>query len=104
MREKYLCKLIELAKQNNIKVYLFESPVLKEAIQYQPNREVMVNRIKAVATKYGIVYKQFDNMKIAESREYFMSTLNTNMKGSRIFTDSLGAFIKSEIAKNNHAE
>ena len=43
-------------------------------------------------------------MKIAESREYFMSTLNTNMKGSRIFTDSLGAFIKSEIAKNNHAE
>ena len=97
LREKYLCKLIKLAKQNNIKVYLFESPVLKEALQYQPNRIEIVDRIKAIATKYFIVYKQFDNMKIAESREYFMSTLNTNLKGSRIFTDSLGEYINSEI-------
>ena len=104
LREKYLCKLIELAKQYGIRIYLFESPVLKEALQYQPNREVMVNRIKAIATKYGIVYKQFDNMKIAESCAYFMSTLNTNLKGSLIFTDSLGAFIKAEIAKDNHLE
>lgn len=101
LREKYLCKIIELALQKKIKIYLYESPVLKEALQYQPNREEMITRIKAIADKYGIKYIQFENMKIAESRDYYMSTLNTNLKGSRIFTDSLGEFIRKEILFKN---
>ncbi|MBA3706018.1 MAG: hypothetical protein H0W84_09005, partial [Bacteroidetes bacterium] len=95
LREKYLRKTIELAQQQNIQVYLYESPVLKEALAYQPNRSEMLNKIKNLAINYGIVYVQFDNMKIAESREYYMSTLNTNLKGSAIFTDSLGQYIKN---------
>ncbi len=98
-REKYFCKTIELAQQKGIKVYLFESPVLKESLKYQPNRELIIERIKAIAVKYKVSYKQFDKMKIAESREYFMSTLNTNLKGSAIFNDTLASYINSEKKK-----
>lgn len=99
LREKYLRKTIELAQQNGIRIFLYESPVLKEALVYQPNRNEIVSKIKSIASEYGIQYLQFENMKIAESRRYFISTLNTNLEGSGIFTDSLGRFIKQEIIK-----
>jgi hypothetical protein len=97
LREKYLRKIIELAQQKGTNVFLYESPVLKEALPYQPNRKEICNKIKAIANEYRIEYLQFENMKIAESRSYYMSTLNTNMVGSRIFTDSLGRYIKQHI-------
>ena len=101
LREKYLCKTIELAKLKGIKIYLFESPVLKEALKYQPNREEIISRIKSIANKYQMGFIQFDKMKIAESRQYYMSTLNTNIKGSDIFTDTLGVYIKKNVLKEN---
>ena len=101
LREKYLRKTITLAQQHNIKVYLYESPVLEEAVVSQPNRVEMLNKIKAVALKHNVKFVQFDGMEIAKSRAYFMSTLNTNAKGSRIFTDSLGKYIKNEIESPN---
>jgi hypothetical protein len=94
-REKYLCSIIGLAKNKGIKIYLYESPVLKESIKYQPNREEILKRIDGIAEKYGIKYVRFDSMKIAESREYFMSPLNLNLEGARIFTDSLAHYINS---------
>lgn len=99
LREKYLEKTITLAQEKGIKVYLYESPVLKESLKTQPNRPEIVGKIKKMAEKYGIKYVQFDNMEIANSREYFMSVLNTNLKGSAIFNDSLGHFIKNECLK-----
>jgi len=97
LREKYLRKTIELAQSKRIKVYLYESPVLKEALQFQPNRTEIIRKINAIPVEYGIKYVQFSDMKIAESREYYMSTLNTNLKGSLVFTDSLGKYIFNEI-------
>lgn len=94
LREKYLRKTIELAQQKGVKVYLFETPVLKEALKYQPNRNAIVERVKHLATQYGIIYKQFDDMKISESRENYMSALNLNLNSSRIFTEELGKYIK----------
>lgn len=93
LREKYFRKIMELAKSKGTEVYLFESPVLKEAIKYQPNRNAIIKKIRSLADEYKVNFIQFENMKIAESREYYMSALNTNLKGSCIFTDSLGKFI-----------
>jgi hypothetical protein len=95
IREKYLCKTIELAKSKGTQVYLYESPVLKEAIAYQPNRTEIIGKIRSIALEYGIEYVQFENMEIAGSRKYFMSTLNLNLEGAGIFTDSLGKYIRS---------
>lgn len=100
LREKYLCKTIALAQQHGINVCLYESPVLREALSYQPNREEIVKRIKDIADAYTIPYVQFDKMKIAGSRNYFMSTLNLNREGSRIFTDTLAKYISDRLHYN----
>jgi hypothetical protein len=97
LREKYLRKTIELAKKYHINVYLYESPILKEALPHQPNRDVTIARIKKLASEYDVNYIQFNNMKIAESRAYFMSTLNTTIKGSEIFMDTLGSYINQLV-------
>ena len=68
-REKYLRKTIELAQQHHIRVYLYESPVLLEAIAYQPNRSEMIQQIKALAAGYHIEYIPFEGMKMAASRK-----------------------------------
>lgn len=95
LREKYLRKTIALAQQHGTRVYLYESPVLKEALSYQPNRNEVVSRIGKLAAAYGVAYLRFENMKMADSRKYYMSALNTNLAGSKIFNDTLGQFIKS---------
>jgi hypothetical protein len=97
LREKYLRKIIELAQSKNIKVILYESPVLQEALNYQPNRPEIVAKIKSVASEYGVNYVQFQNMKMAKHRKYYTSALNTSMEGAQIFTDSLGKYIKMEL-------
>ncbi len=99
LREKYLRKTIELAQRKGSKVFLFESPILKESLQYQPNREEIVRKITEIANKYNIIYKQFEYMKISESRENFMSAVNLNLNSSRIFTEELGKYIKNIEAK-----
>lgn len=96
-REKYLRKLIVLAKKHGVSVYLYESPVLKEALQYQPNRVETIERIQQLAKEEGVEYVQFTDLKMAESRDCFMSTLNTNLKGSAIVNDTLAHFIKNHL-------
>ncbi len=100
LREKYLRKTIELAQQKGVKVYLFETPVLKESMRYLPNRSEIIARIKILAAHYHIVYKQFDYMKMADSRTNYMSALNLNINSSRIFAEELGKYIKSEQFQN----
>lgn len=97
LREKYLRKTIELAQSHKIKVYLYESPVLKEAIVYQPNRPQILNRLKSLAGEYKVEYLLFDQMEMANSRKYFISILNLNLKGGELFTDSLGKYIRVNI-------
>jgi hypothetical protein len=99
LREKYLEKNIQLAQQHGIEVYLYESPVLQEAVASTPNRQEMVDRIAEVAEKYGIKYVQFRDIKIEGSRNYYMSPLNTNKLGSAIFTDSLASYLNKVVFK-----
>ena len=99
LREKYLRKTIELAQQHAIKVYLYESPLLKESLLHLPNRTETLRRIKSVAEEYGIEFVQFENMSIAYSSKYFFSSVGMTPKGSSVFSDSLGRYIKNKITK-----
>jgi hypothetical protein len=94
LRVKYLEKTIELAKANNIKVLLYESPVLAESLGNIVNREEVLQEIRRIAGKEGVVYKQFDNLPLSASRKYFISSLNLNTEGLRIFNDTLAAYIR----------
>jgi hypothetical protein len=99
LREKYLRKIIEMSLQHGTQVVLYESPVLNEALAYQPNRPEVINRIRAIADSYGIKYVQFQDMEMAKSRKYYTSALNTSIEGARVFTDSLGKYIKNVLLK-----
>jgi hypothetical protein len=99
LREKYLRKTIELAQKNNVKIYLYESPILKEALPYMLNRATVVQQIKTLANSYNIDYIQFENMEMAKTRKYFFSPLNTTLKGSEIFTDTLISYLKTNILR-----
>jgi hypothetical protein len=99
-REKWLRKIIEFAQLQNINVYLYESPLLKKALGNLPNRNETVTKISTIANEYGIKFVQFENMKIADSAKYFISTVSMTVKGNVIFSDSLGRYIKNEIVKN----
>jgi hypothetical protein len=96
-RERDLRKLIQLAQHCNVKIFLYESPVLKEAIPYEMNRNEFIERTKKIAADYNTQYLVFDTMEIANSREYFMSVLNTNIRGSEIFNNTFGKYIKEHI-------
>lgn len=104
LSEKYLRKIITLSKQHNITIILYESPVLEESFQYQPNRESIVNGIRSLANEYGCSYVQFKNMEMAKHRKYFTSPLNTSMEGAGIFTDSLARYIKYNVLHSGKNE
>lgn len=99
LREKYLRKTIELSHQHGIQIILYESPVLLESLPYQLNRNEVVNRIRGIASEYGVKYVQFQDMEMAKSRKYYTSPLNTSIEGARIFTDSLGKYIKNIVLR-----
>ncbi|MDP2386353.1 MAG: hypothetical protein Q8M29_08270 [Bacteroidota bacterium] len=97
LRIKYLGKTIELAQQKGTKVILYESPVLKESLNNLKNRAEMIEQIKLIAKDYNIKYVQFDNLPLAESRDYFISSLNLNLKGIKIFNDTLAGYMKRKV-------
>ena len=98
-REKYLRKTIELALQKNIRIYLYESPIVKEALKDVKNREDIINRIKKLASEYEISYLQFENADIANSGRNYLSTVIPTIEASAIFSDSLGKYISHVIEK-----
>jgi hypothetical protein len=97
LREKYLIKLIRLAKQKQINVFLYESPVLNEALVLQSNRTTMINKIKSIAVSENVPFFQFDNLPMAKQKKYFISTLNFNMAGVKLFNDTLASFINKKM-------
>ena len=101
IRVKYLVKTIRLARKNGIKVYLYESPVLREALAFQPNRARMLGYIESVALAEGVPFVKFENLEMAKHRKYFISALNCNMEGVRLFNDTLGKLIRSFHSKQS---
>jgi len=99
LREKYLVKTLQLAKSRGIKVYLYESPVLFESLASQLNRDQVIAKIRLLAQEQSVSFIQFDQLPMAKQKEYFVSTLNFNMAGVKIFNDTLGKYIRTCILK-----
>lgn len=95
LRSKYLKKTIDLAKSKGITVILYESPVLKESLSSVVNRDEVIMEIKKIAENAGVTYKQFDDLPLSNSRDFFISSLNLNTKGIKIFNDTLSNYIIS---------
>lgn len=93
MRVKYLEKTIQFAQSRGIKVVLYESPVLSESLANLKNRGEVILFIKQLAQKNGVEYKLFEDEKLSSSRSNYISSLNLNTHGLRVFNDTLGNFI-----------
>ncbi|MCB0515649.1 MAG: hypothetical protein R2798_04745 [Chitinophagales bacterium] len=97
MREKYLIKLVKYAQKKGIKVIFYESPVFAPTISYQKNRGEFIEHIKNTAQSLAVDFWEFGEIPMSKNEENFFSTLNTTLKGSRIFTDTLGKHIRQNL-------
>ncbi len=98
---KYLLKIIELAKRNNTKLILFESPVLNEYKPYMKNRKEMLDLTHKLATENKIEYWVFDTLDMCNDRNNFFSILITHKKSSDIFTKKLCKYFIENCQLNN---
>ncbi|HEX7415279.1 MAG TPA: hypothetical protein VF411_14640, partial [Bacteroidia bacterium] len=95
LREKYLYKILGLCKEKNIKVIMYESPILKETSTNQPNREDFLVQINNVAKNVGVPFISFQKLSLVEDRKNFISPMVTTLQGSYMFSDTLGGYLHS---------
>ena len=98
-QEKYLQLLVKLAQQKGVKVILYESPVYAKAIPLQENRAEMMAKIELLAATLDVDFWVFDDLEMSKEQSNFFSTLNTTIKGSEIFTDTLGKHFEVYLKK-----
>jgi len=99
LRERYFEKLLDLCRQKNIVVVVYESPVLKEIADFQVNRQAFLERIGAIAAKYDYAHHKFDQLAWAADRKYFISPMVTTLEGSYLFSDTLGGLLRARYVK-----
>jgi hypothetical protein len=94
---KYLENIFSQAREHDIQVILYESPMLNEMKPYVLNRDEIKDKISKFGTAHGAPYWVFDTLKISDSRDYFFSVLTTNEKGRPFFSKSFGTYFKHWI-------
>ena len=99
LREKYLYKLLWLSKKQHIKVIMYESPVLWETAQNQPNRPDFIVQINNVAKNMDIPFISFQNLSMSKDRKNYVSPMVTTLQGSFLFSDTLGGYLNSFLKK-----
>jgi hypothetical protein len=93
--EKALQELISRCKSHCQQLILYESPMINEVKPYLKNREEIRQKITTLAGQNQVPYWVFDTMKIADSRKYFFSILNTNDQGSAIFNKTFADYFNT---------
>ena len=63
--------------------------------QKADNRAEMMAKIERLAAALDVDFWVFDDLEMANEQSNFFSTLNTTIKGSEIFTDTLGRYFNA---------
>jgi hypothetical protein len=84
---KALIEYINLAKQNNIKVFLYEAPIWKGALPYYKNHDSIVNVIKNIVAKHGVSYISFADIQMSSNKAYFTNSTHLCSNGVDKFTE-----------------
>jgi len=88
-RIKYLINIIELAKQNNIKVTFFRTPQFYIAYDYSPGYKEVFEFYQQMAKKYNLAYLEFDDYSINKNENYYVDFDHFNSKGAENFSNLL---------------
>lgn len=84
-REKYLRKTIELAQQNGVEVFLYESTPYQGSIEIQPNREAFLTRTATIAKEFDVQYLLFDSLEIGHNKANFVCPLILGEQSGKVF-------------------
>lgn len=95
--EKYFVKILNLCKQQNIQVILFESPVLDQAKPLQYNRENILNQINHIAQAYNVPFWQMGDHALSQSQENFFSSLCLKYEKGQQFSVELGERLREHL-------
>ncbi len=85
LREKYLIKMLELAGDYGIKVFLYESTPYWGSIAHQPNRSYFLEKTKKLALEYKVDYLLFDSLKLGQDKLNFVCPLILGEQGGKLF-------------------
>jgi hypothetical protein len=91
--ERYLYKIIDLAKANNIRLIVYQSPVWNGAYAFLKNKKEMDARIEKLAIENAIEYVQFDMPEISANKSNYITLLRLNRNNARIFSSVLGKYL-----------
>lgn len=84
---KSFIQYMDLIKKYNIKLFLYEAPILKEALPYFKNHDSIANVITKIASEYNVTYVSFANLPMNSNRLYFVNSMHTCATGSDTFTE-----------------
>ena len=87
--EYYLSKIVLLARQAGTRVIFIKPPVLKETMSFFKNRNEITQRINILAKLHHADFWNFEDMDIADSRQYFFAKVNLDEEGAAVFIQAL---------------
>lgn len=96
----FLEKLMHECKERNIKLILVHAPLYSELLQIVPQKGMIDSLFNKLANKYGMVYWDYTNLPIYNSKNYFYNSTHLNSVGARIFSEQFSNDLNSYIEKN----
>lgn len=81
----YFAKIIELCRENDIRVLLVTTPSPQQIIDYLPDYDAYSERFGSLADAYGIEYIDFNRINREQQlfpTDYFMDTSHLNYRGA----------------------
>jgi len=96
MLQKYLLRLLELAKKNQIEVTMIMMPEYHEYIARQSNRQEIIDFYTAVAASNSMPFLRFDQDAICLDKTKFYNKNHLNRSGAMVFSESLGGRLASQ--------
>ena len=89
--EKYLGKILEYCRENNIAITLFSSPVYELHLLATDDYDAYIDKINSIAREYDIEYYDFnicrEEYMDIQSVDNFKDVQHLNTEGAAVFTD-----------------
>lgn len=98
LNEKYLVKIIELAKSENIKLIFFELPYYQGAQKYMLNYEERIRQIQGFSAQYKIPYYRLRSVSLQADSTNYSAPYSVTIKGTEPMNELFGNFICDSLS------
>ncbi|MDD6811369.1 MAG: hypothetical protein PUD93_05850 [Lachnospiraceae bacterium] len=99
--EKYLRKIIEYCKENEIELTIFSAPFYELHAMEMQRYDNYVEQVREIATEYNLSYYDFNLCKEEylpiQKNQYFMNVGHLNNQGAELFTGFLYDVVEGNV-------